>query len=155
MDPRGQFSHDEFVATIARLRAEMGHGDTGTLRPDFDPRLDRDVRSDAVKGRKIQDYKVALEAIGFRYTPADKLPPYRDQFFRIVGFHAEGEWRFERMRLAFTDREILQRFASPEEFVTWMEKVVTAKRLAASGLYLGNDKRGRQQLMNRRTKRRH
>jgi hypothetical protein len=155
MDPRGQFNPSEFAATIERLRASMGHGDMGTLRPDFDPKLDADVAADAVRGRRIEDYKVALEALGFRYTPAERLPPYRDQWGRVVGFHTDGEWRCERLRAAFTDREVLRRFASPEEFVTWMEQVVTAKRLAASGLYLGKDQRGRQQLMNRRARRRH
>ena len=129
-----------YLAAFQRIAERRGHGD-GKIRPDFDPVLSRDVVDACLSGRKIENYRPALEHFGFRYTPPERLPPYDDGRFRDV-----GEWRNPRALrangargLAFTDHDILSQFPSPEAFATWMEKHNTAARLAAVGLFLSAD----------------
>lgn len=122
------FDQAAFQATMARLGS---NADQGKPVPGFDPVLHRDVIADSIKGRKIVDYKIALESMGFRFIPPDKLTRYPSG-----EPHTEGEWRNPRLRMAFTEHEVLAWFASSEEFVTWVQRAVLKKQMRRSGLVM-------------------
>lgn len=126
---RPAFDAAEFQATLARLKAGTDYG--SDKNRVFDPVLHRDVIAESVKGRKIENYKVALEAMGFRYIPPTHLPPYPNG-----SMHTEGEWRCSRYRMAFTDNEVLAWFASPEELVKWVQRAVLKKQMQRAGLVM-------------------
>lgn len=115
------FDGAEFRATLERMTSGTDHGISVT-QPSFDPALHRDVTADAVAGRKIDDFKQALEALGFLFWPANKLLPYADGTP-----HAEGEWRCGGPpRMAFTVTDVLSMFpGGPQELHEW----VTDQRL--------------------------
>jgi hypothetical protein len=120
----------EFWQTLERIRQGTDHGNE-KLRPDFDPKLAKDVAEHFIRGRKIDAYRPALERAGFTFYHPSQLPPLAGGGPRL-----EGEWRNARMRLAFTDRDILgsSDFSNPQEFAEWIAKVKLARRLAAQGL---------------------
>ena len=73
MPPSKQFNPEEFAATIARVSQGTDHG-IANQRPDYDHKQAREFKASAVGGRKIADYKPALEAMGFTFVPAEYLP---------------------------------------------------------------------------------
>ncbi len=117
-------------ATLERIRRGQDHG-LDTIRPRFDPQVYADVVDDAVHGRRIEDYKQALEKAGFRYYSPRELPLWADGKERT-----EGEWRHVGLRLAFTENEIVSKFASAEDFWTWLQRYGMRHRAARSGLIL-------------------
>lgn len=114
---------------MERLSEGRGFGD-GNLRPSFDPKLHRDVVAETIRGRKIGDYRQALEAHGFRFYPPERLPRWNNGQQRT-----EGEWRSERTRLALTEQEVLMH-ETPQKFWEWVEKVKLQRRAARSRIYL-------------------
>lgn len=118
----------EFEASLDRARRGITDA---PMRPNFDPKLHSDVVADAVKGRKIADYKQALEALGFRYVQAHQLAPYP-----TGRPHEHGEWRCNQLRLAWTDQEILTFFKTPQELVEYVNKYQLKRRAARSGILL-------------------
>lgn len=127
---QSQFDPAEFARTIGRVAQGQGHGDVNQT-PAFDPKLRKEYVEAAIAGRKIEDYRPALENLGFKFIPADRLRRYDNG-----AKHAEGEWRNENVRLAFTDADILGGFpGGPEEFATWVEELKTKRRLQAMGLF--------------------
>ena len=132
-----QFDAAEFSATMDRLRNGQGFGD-GPVRPDFDPAQHREMLSDAVHGRRIEDYRQALERAGFRYYPTGSIPPGCE----ASGFMpdrplVEGQWRRPPSRhiktpLAMTDAQVTAWFSGPEEFWKWMQELATKERAATA-----------------------
>lgn len=124
------FNQAEFNATLERVARGEDHGQENP-QPGFDARLHRDVRADAVRGRKIEDYRTALEAQGFEYCPVEAMLPWEDGTPKT-----DAEWRSRRLRLAFTETDILTMFRGPEDFFVWCEKQKLMRRAAKSGLVI-------------------
>jgi len=128
--PQKTLDMPQFLETLGRMAQGRDHGSV-PQRPDKDAKVERDVIDSFVQGRKIEDYKQALEYHGFIYVPADRLPTLRD------GTRAtEGQWRSVSLRMAFTENEVLAHFPrGPEEFDVWCQGQLRA-RAARSGLIL-------------------
>ena len=131
-----RFNPAEFSATIMdRLRNGHGFGD-GPARPDFDPAQHREIVSEAVHGRRIEDYRQALERAGFRYYPTGSIPPGCEANGSMPDRPlVEGQWRRPPSRniktpLAMTDDQVTSWFSSPEEFWRWMIELATKERVA-------------------------
>jgi hypothetical protein len=125
-----KFDAEAFGRTLARMAQEQDHGSTNP-RPLFDGQLHKDVVDDAIHGRKIADYRTALEAGGFAWYPPASLPAWNTGQPRT-----EGEWRNPKLRLAFTASEITARFETPEVFFQWLEHHRLKLRAARLGLAL-------------------
>jgi hypothetical protein len=108
----------------------LDHGMT-KIMPGFDPALHAEVMAESIRGRKIEDYRVALESFGFGYVPANRLLPY------VSGqLHSEGEWRSPSLRMALAESEVLAWFSSPEDFVKWLQRTLMQRRMKRSGLVM-------------------
>lgn len=116
---------------MARVLEGSDFGSTSPT-PKFDPQTHCEMLSDAIQGRRIEDFRQVLEAQGFRFIPAKALPRTSDG-----QRPKEGQWRNSRMGFGFTDSDVLGMFPKgPEEFHTWMEDQRLRRRMAALGLVL-------------------
>jgi hypothetical protein len=121
------FNQAEFAATLDRMKGGTDHS-LVPFAPRFDPILRREVQADAIAGRKIDDYHRALESQGFMFWSPERLPPLRDGRVRT-----EGEWRNRRLRMGFTDSDILTMFpGGPQEFFEWCNAQKLKLRIQAS-----------------------
>jgi hypothetical protein len=115
---------------MQRVAAGDGHGDA-PARPEIDPQMRKEVIAAFVRGRKIEDYKAVLEHWGFAFVPREKLPPWTTGTRRT-----EGEWRSVRLRMAFTDTDVLAGWPSPADFDAWIRKYIQRKQAARAGIVL-------------------
>lgn len=131
------FNPAEFSATMDRLRNGQGFGD-GPVRPDFDPLQHREHVTEAVHGRRVEDYRQALERAGFRYYPMGSIPPGCEASGAMPDRPLiEGQWRRPPSRhiktaLALTDAQVTSWFSGPEEFWRWMQEMATKERAATA-----------------------
>lgn len=126
--PSKEFNPVEFGATLARMR-EGADAAYENPQPGFDSRAHREILGDAARGRNPADYKMALEAQGFEFVAAQALLPWEDGRPKT-----EGEWRSFRLKLAFTESDLLTMFRGPEDFFLWCEKLKLKRRAARSRL---------------------
>lgn len=134
--PLGQkFNPRLFAETLDRVRQGTDYGQDN-IRPTFDPALHRDVVDDARHGRKVEDYKQCLDAIGFRFKTPAQLGPFSGPGGGIP--RTEGEWvlRSGSLRLNMTSDEIVAWFASPEDLWNCVERWKLEQRAEAAGLVL-------------------
>ncbi len=83
------------------------------IRPTFDPREHREYLKEAAGDRKSSAYRQALQHHGFKWWPANTLPPMDGQP------HKEGQWRHPRIG-AFYPSDIVTLFpGGPESFDRW------------------------------------
>ncbi len=124
----------EFARTLERVAADQDLGDWSNPAPKFDPKLHKDVRDDAIHGRKIEDYRQALERHGMRYIPAHRLG-----FWNNMTPHTEGQWVHPDydLKLAFTETDVLSMFPlGAEELFTWIQEQKTRLAARRAGLVL-------------------
>ena len=126
-----------FQDSMSRIRSGADYGEFKT-RPNFDPKQDREFREEMIGGRKIDDFKRALENAGFVWIPRERLPLYDNG-----QPHAEGEWHLRTrpehygLRLAMTNGDILAWFpGGPVEFWHWFQETVQQARASAAGLVI-------------------
>lgn len=127
---RPRFDPAEFMKTLERMTRNQDAAFENP-KPDFDAKLHREVVAQAVRGRRIEDYKQVLSAFGFLYFPAGRLPPFVDGSRR-----KDGEWRSARLQMAFTENDILANYSGAEDFAKWCERQVMQKRAAKAGIVL-------------------
>ena len=147
-----RFDPEAFARTMRALKDGTSAADV-PARPLFDPVQHRNVVEDAIHGRRIEDYRVALERGGFTFWPKGSIPlgctamsptePPRPLL--------EGQWRRPadrklNRRLALTDAQVTAWFATPEELWKWLENLATteqrlAKRQASLPLRLAMSRR--------------
>ena len=126
------FDPAEFARTVERIANEE---DKGEIRPRFDPQVHKDVREDALRGRKIGEYRQALENLGFHFIPAHRLN-------EVLGGwsdgspHREGMWIHPDydLQLAFTSDDILAHFSSPQNFWEWVHEQQVRTAAVRAGL---------------------
>lgn len=126
MAKRAQFDDAEFARTLERVAADQDAADWSNPKPKLDPQVHRDVRDEALRGRKIGDFHQALRACGMRWIPKERLG-----FWQDGTPHREGMWVHPDpdMHVAFTEDDIVMYFpAGPEEFWGWISK--KAEKLA-------------------------
>jgi hypothetical protein len=130
-----KFDPARYAETLDRIRRDRDYGNPhDTIRPSFDAALNRDVVDDAKRGRHIDQYRQALESLGFRYYTPQQLGPFMDGQRR-----QEGEWRFRmgQLRLAFTSDEICGKYpGGPEEFFEEVARWKMEERARAAGIIL-------------------
>lgn len=107
------FNEAEFAQTLDRIKSGK---DMVRPQPGFDPKQHQELVAQSADGRKIEDFKQGLERGGFRYVPADRLPPFENG--RV---QTEGLWKNDYIRKAMTSNEVLAWFKSPEELWTWTQ----------------------------------
>lgn len=112
------------------------------------PRIDlydvKERSADLVQGRDRDPtiWTSVMERTGFSWFEPERLNREvgMAQFQRDdgeMGFrhHTEGQWRHPR-RMAFTIRDLVTLFVTPESFHTWFEGRELAQRAARAGLHL-------------------
>jgi hypothetical protein len=133
------FNPAEFSATMDRLRNGQGFGD-GPVRPEFDPAQHREMVSEAVHGRRIDEFRQALERAGFKFYPAGSIPPGCEANGTMPARPlVEGQWRRPPTRnlktpLAMTDAQVTSWFTGPEELWKWLTGMATKERAKAKRL---------------------
>lgn len=125
-----QFNPAEFAATLQRVAGGVDHGQSNA-QPAFDAAMHAEVVEACLQGRKIEDYKQALESQGFSYYPPALLARWGNGERKT-----EGEWRNTQMKMAFTDRDVLSCFITPESLWTWCETQRLMRKAALAGLVL-------------------
>lgn len=121
------FDQAEFAAAMERLQEGTSAADE-PARPLFNLQQHMEVVEECVHGRRIEDFKMALERGGFTYWPKGSIPPGCEARGPLEPPRplVEGQWRRPRDRrlgtnLAFTEAQVLSWFSSPEEFWKWLE----------------------------------
>ena len=142
-----RFDPDEFSRTMRALQDGTSAADI-PCRPMFDHAQYKNVVEDAVHGRRVEDFKIALERGGFRFWPKGSIPPGCESTNpleppRPLG---EGQWRRPAdrklpKRLALTDAQVAAWYSSPEDFWRWLTTMATreqglAKRQASNPVRL-------------------
>ena len=129
------FNPEEFSRTMAALRDGTSAADA-PLRPAFDPAQHREVVQDAVHGRRIEQFKQALERAGFTYWPPNTIPPGCESTNPLEPPRplVEGQWRrpADRQlpkRLALTEAQITAWFFGPEEFWKWLTGMANQEKI--------------------------
>ena len=129
------FNPEEFARTMQALKEGTSAADT-PLRPAFDPVQHREVVADAQHGRRVEQFKQALERAGFSYWPANSIPPGCESTNPLEPSRPilEGQWRRPAdkqlpKRLALTDSQVTAWFSSPEDLWTWMTGMVNQERI--------------------------
>jgi hypothetical protein len=124
-----KFDPAEFARTVERVADGEDLVDWSNPAPKFDPQIHRDVRADAIRGRKIEDYRQALEYHGLKYIPAHRLGVWNN-----MTPHTEGQWvhpDFD-LQLAFTESDILSMFPlgaeELHEWITEQKRMLSARR---------------------------
>lgn len=123
-----RFNPEEFQRTVQALREGTSAADM-VARPAFDPTQHREMVSEAVHGRRVEDYRTALERGGFTYYPAGAIPPGCEATSPLDPPRPipEGQWRRPAggglPRLALTDAQVTAWFSGPEELWTWLQNL--------------------------------
>ena len=141
-----RFDPEGFAQTMRALQDGTSCADV-PARPLFDAAQYRNVVEDAVHGRRVEDFKVALERGGFTFFPKGSIPPGCEaQGLEPPRPLVEGQWRRPAdrklpKRLALTDAQVTAWFSSPQEFWEWLTQMATreqqqAKRQASRPLKL-------------------
>jgi hypothetical protein len=131
-----RFDPEEFERTMKALKDGTSCADV-PARPLFDPAQYRNVVEDAVHGRRVEDFKVALERGGFTFFPKGSIPPGCEATSPLEPARPllEGQWRRPPSRLvqglAFTDAQVTAWFSTPEEFWQWMQTMKTKNQVQA------------------------
>ena len=147
-----RFDPEAFERTMRALKEGTSAADV-PARPLFDPVQHRNVVEDAIHGRRIEDYRMALERGGFTFWPKGTIPPGCEATSLTEPPRPllEGQWRRPadrklNRRLALTDAQVTAWFSSPEEFWRWLTTMSTteqrlAKRQASRPLRLAMSRR--------------
>jgi hypothetical protein len=132
-EPR--FDPEEFERTMRALKDGTSCADM-VARPAFDPVQHREVVADAQHGRRVEQFKQALERAGFAYWPANSIPPGCESTNPLEPSRPilEGQWRRAAdkqlpKRLALTDAQVTAWFSSPEDLWKWMTGMVNQERI--------------------------
>jgi hypothetical protein len=132
-EPR--FDPEEFERTMRALKEGTSCADM-VARPAFDPVQQREVVADAQHGRRVEQFKQALERAGFAYWPANSIPPGCESTNPLEPSRPilEGQWRRPAdkqlpKRLALTDAQVTAWFSNPQEFWRWMTGMVNQERI--------------------------
>jgi hypothetical protein len=129
------FNPEEFARTMQALKEGTSAADS-PMRPTFDPVQHREVVAEAVHGRRIEDFRQALERAGFVYWPANSIPPGCESTNPLEPSRpiVEGQWRRipdARLprRLALKEAQVLAWFSGPEELWTWLRTMANQTRV--------------------------
>lgn len=129
-----RFDPEEFQRTMEALRDGTSAADM-VARPEFDAAQARNFVEDAQHGRRIEQYRSALERGGFTYWPKGAIPPGCEARspFEPPRPLLVGQWRRPADRklpkpLALTDAQVVAWFATPEELWSWLKDLATVER---------------------------
>lgn len=129
------FNAEEFARTLQAIKDGTSAADT-PMRPGFDPIQHREVVAEAQHGRRIEDYRRALERAGFTYWPANSIPPGCESTNPLEPSRplVEGQWRRPAdarlpRRLALTDSQVTAWFTGPQELWEWLKQLANQTRI--------------------------
>lgn len=129
-----QFNPEEFAATMSAIKDGTSPADD-VARPDFDAVQYQQAVSEGQHGRRIDQYKQALERAGFTFWPRGSIPPGCEgtNILEPPRPLMEAQWRRPAdrrlpKRLAFTEAQIPAWFATPEELWKWLENLANAEQ---------------------------
>ena len=117
-----------FQETVDRIKLGMDHGSVNQ-QPDFDPKQQADLIAQQTDNRTDERFRQALEYHGFVWWPLEKLrrlPWGRRKL--------EGEWRHQKLGLAYTATDLPRSFAGPEEFDREIRELIAAAKVAGGKL---------------------
>jgi hypothetical protein len=130
-----QFDQREFAEAMSRLAEGTSPADQ-PMRPGFDLQQHLEVVAESVHGRRIDDFKVALERAGFTLYHKGAIPPGCGSRHLLDPPRPllEAQWRRPADRvygtnLAMTEAQVCSWFESPEAFWTWMTGLVRQWRV--------------------------
>jgi len=125
--PLAPFNQEEFARTMQAIKDGTSAADS-PARPAFDPVQHREVVAESQHGRRIEQFKQALERAGFVYWPANTIPPGCESTnpFEPSRPILEAQWRRPAdrklpKRLALTESQVTAWFSGPEEFWRWIK----------------------------------
>jgi hypothetical protein len=129
------FNPEEFARTLQAIKTGTSAADS-PMRPAFDPLQHREVVEEAVHGRRIEDFRQALERAGFAYWPANSIPTGCESTNPLEPSRplVEGQWRRpadKRLprRLALTDSQVTAWFQNPEDLWQWLTDLANQARI--------------------------
>lgn len=95
--------------SLDRVRKGDDHGEFNP-RPQFDPKQEAELRADQKAGRTAEIYLKTLAYHGFVWLSVQQLPMLEGGVYRT-----EGEWRHQKLRLAFTVTDLTAGFPGGAE----------------------------------------
>lgn len=131
-----------YEVTRERMRQGVDFDGYRNIRPQIDQKERKEFLAEQRDGRTADQYKQCLEFHGFVWWPADALPALEGDVKRI-----EGEWRHQKMKLAFTPNDLAGSFpGGPESLDRYLKdfklaNAVTKRRAPKSELRKFRDRR--------------
>lgn len=128
------FDEAEFHRALGRVLQDQETIDWGHATRD--PKLEKDVRDDKLRGNKIERYAQALEGLGMVLVPPQALGLWSDG-----SPHQEPLWihpDFD-LQVAFSEDDILQLFpgdSGPEDLWNWVKEKQQALAARRAGILL-------------------
>lgn len=127
-----EFDEAEFWRTVEAIAAERPD-EWSNPKPQFDPKLAKDVRDDKLRGNKIGRYEQALRALGMVRLHPKQLGRWNDG-----RPHAEAMWVHpdRDLQLAFTETDVMAFFEGPKELYEWATRLKMELAAKRAGLVL-------------------
>lgn len=155
-----RMSESEQMARILQVRADVRKGRAeSALVPSVDDYDRREYVADALKGaheKTPEIWRQVMEAFKFAWLEPSELNqsvgPMKVQPARLEGLvdaegrpvpggrlywfreHKVGQWRNERLHMAFTIEDLFGLFRDPETFDRWIREEIVKRRAKAAGL---------------------
>lgn len=106
-----------YRATMDRVASKLDYGYEDP-RPALDTKQQREFLEEASQGKNDEPYRQALEHHGFKWYPLEKLA-----LMPGTTLKTEGEWRNDRLKLAYTPRDLTTGFPQgPEQFDRYLRE---------------------------------
>lgn len=123
-----QAAEQAFQESMQRVRAGIDHGSVDQM-PGFDAKAELDLLKQQTDNRTDEPFRQALEYHGFVWWPLAKIRRARGGRTKT-----EGEWRSDRLRLAYTATDLPRSFRTPEEFDREIRDIIAARKVSAGRL---------------------
>lgn len=122
-----------FQATMERIESKLDYGYENP-RPELDVKQQREFLEEQSQGKGDEPYRQALEYHGFKWYPLEKLA-----LMPGTTLKTEGEWRSDRLKLAFTPRDLTTGFPQgPEQFDRHIREEIMRRQVAKGRVSKGD-----------------
>lgn len=114
-----------YQETVDRIRRNEDHGGFNP-RPRMDEQQLREFQEEQRQGQTDEPFRQCLAYHGFRWFEVQELPMLEGGVYR-----REGEWRHQKLSLAFTPTDLASGFPTGPESLDRYVRDLLAERLAA------------------------
>lgn len=112
--------------TVDRVRRDADYG-IQNQRPDLDEKQQKEFRAEQGDGKTSEAFEQALRYHGFDWWPLERLAT-----LPTTAVKTEGEWRNEKLQLAYTPHDLTMSFrGGPQDFDRFIREERLRRRVSS------------------------